>query len=68
MMAIPVTSVKPSVYENEPFNNMKNYEILMVGESACDGDTTIVCDSHYLDLQGEEFPFFFGLLSLLLAL
>jgi hypothetical protein len=52
MMAIPITSVKTDDYDNEPFNNLKNYEVLMLGEAECNVRTTIVCDSHYLDFQG----------------
>ena len=54
MKAIPVTSVNASEFEDEPYNNLKNHEILLRGDVECDDGTTIVCDSHYMDLEGSE--------------
>jgi hypothetical protein len=58
MMALPITSVKPSQYDGEPYNNLKNNEIMLLGESYCDAGTTIVFDSHYMDLEGTIIPIF----------
>jgi hypothetical protein len=52
MVAIPVTSVDARQVTDEPYNNLKNHEVLFEGVKECEMETIIVCDSHYLDLEG----------------
>jgi hypothetical protein len=54
LMAFPVTHVAPVEHTDEPFNNLRNYEILMQAVPECDPDSILVYDSHYLDLQGKK--------------
>lgn len=47
----------PITYENfpeedEPYNNLKNSEILLEAIKDTNPNSIVICDSHYLDLAG----------------
>lgn len=50
--AIPVTYIPARAYDGEPYNNLKNHEILLEGAVKCNLESILVFDSHYLDLAG----------------
>lgn len=52
MKAIPVTYANARTVTDEPYNNLKNGEILMEGAKECEEESILVFDSHYLDLAG----------------
>jgi hypothetical protein len=52
MLALPVTNVSPEDYNDEPFNRLKNYEILLEAEDVANEESILVFDSHYLNLEG----------------
>jgi hypothetical protein len=55
MKVIPVTYVegREAIFDNkEPYNNLKNFQILMKGAEECFVETTLVFDSHYMCLEG----------------
>jgi hypothetical protein len=52
MKAIPCTYVDARHYDDEPYNNLKNHDILQLGVIECEEESIIVCDSHYMDLEG----------------
>ena len=39
---------------DEPFNNLRNSQILLQGVEDFDLESIIVCDSHYMDLSGSS--------------
>lgn len=51
--AMPITYVNEKEVADEPYNNLKNYEILLKGIEKCDKESIIVFDSHYMTLEGE---------------
>lgn len=52
MKALPITYTDARENYDEPFNNLTNGDILMEGAVDCEDESIIVCDSHYLNLDG----------------
>lgn len=49
---MPVTYVDARNVSDEPYNNLKNGEILLEAANECEEESILVCDSHYMDLAG----------------
>lgn len=52
MKALPITYTDARVDNDDPYNNLTNGEILMEGAIECEDESIIVCDSHYVNLDG----------------
>jgi hypothetical protein len=52
MRVMPITSVEGRNVVDEPYNNLKNHEIVLEAAEDCETDSILVFDSHYMDLEG----------------
>lgn len=55
MRLMPITSVEGKNVTDEPFNNLKNHDIVLAATEDCEEASILVFDSHYMDLEGTCF-------------
>jgi hypothetical protein len=64
MRLMPITSVTGKDVTDEPFNNLKNHQIVLAATEYSEKESILVFDSHYMDLEGTCFRYTFFFLIL----